>query len=344
MRETPDGPGRNRGRGRGRSRERDRYRERIRRGVKSTEEIREGAEKLDIAPEEVSIGDVPAGWDEHRENASEGDDWLEDEPEDDEEDADEATEAGYEETSQDDGPLALADLLGSRPPRVHVRLVRCASGELRVEPCVEGRDEATRAALRDACQKLEYCFTAPAHQKKLNHEDWARLLGESPASLLSRFLLLQRLAIGSGQVAEGQKAAKDVGASHYEARYALLPDGTPFSLGLLLYGAESAGRTLMLTDLPAAARLLLIGRALRSEQEGGDALSDFEFGKLLCEAARTLGLGTLSRPTDRQVSTLRNTFLKRMGLAHLFPKRNARQEQYTAEASNCQEDSARERT
>jgi hypothetical protein len=245
-----------------------------------------------------------------------------------------------DEEQQDRRRLALADLLGSRPPVVLLRL-GLADGGVEVRTCARPASPKAREALEMLRQMVARCFADG--RSHLAADEWDQLLGLVPAPLVRRLMLLLRLAIEAGEkvrLGEETRAAftpHDVGLERFANKFAALPDGTPFGLRLLLLDRRGTEGSEHLFDrLPDAVKLLALRRALQREQQAGKAVDDYEFGGEIQKAlAELLGMEVheVDRPTEDQVRRrLRDNF-KRRGLPNVFPNQAARQVSYDRAAA-----------
>jgi hypothetical protein len=224
----------------------------------------------------------------------------------------------------------LRQLLGTQPPLALVRLL-LDGDNLRAHLLI-----APRPTLRDAVEEL-LALTENVFQRgreQLTGPEWQALLGLVPATPTVRLLLLSRIAIvGSDKVPLANTASfqpNNRGLERYAGKLALLPDGLPFSLRLLVKGSAPAQRSRdpemanhPFGALPEAVKLLALRRALAAEAAEGTARTDEDFRALLGQALSDLGLD-IPRPFWKHVEMLRSN-LTRRGLPDVFP--NARQRQ-----------------
>ena len=113
-------------------------------------------------------------------------------------------------------------------------------------------------------------------------------------------------------------------------KFAALPDGTPFSLRLLLRDQRGkrarASRVSGLLEVPDPLLLMAVRRVLLLEQNERRARGDYDIGPELRVALADLGFPLKSVPTEEEVRTLRERrFWKKLGL---FPKASIRQQGY----------------
>jgi hypothetical protein len=217
-------------------------------------------------------------------------------------------------------PTLLHRLLGSRPPRVHLQLVRRENGSIAAHPCVEGRSPGTRAALAELAALVEFVFAQG--QGVLTAAEWGTLLGEQPASAWERLILLTRLAIPPDTqvplAAAPPFAPDDRTLDRYHAKFAALPDGLPFSLRLLLADGRGArakrDADAAFLALPEAVLLLGLRRTLAAEEREGQHWDDAGIGPPLRAALAELGVTLPMAPSARAVQRLR----ERWG-AEVFP-------------------------
>jgi hypothetical protein len=303
-------------RGGDRNREQQRLRGRLR-----TEQMREGQDELDLPDSQLpqagrTVNAHEPGWDDDRD----GDALLI-------EDDEVATEdlAG-EESGANPMPVrvALADLLGARPPVVHLRISE-ERGQIRVRVCARPWTETAAAALEELADFLQSVFETG--RPRFSNEEWHDLLYGPTVPLGQRLLLLSRLAVAADMPIESAKVPfipHDRGLERYQSKIAALPDGLPFSLRLLLLdrrGKRNRRRDPFL-DLPDALLLLAVRRALALERQAARVHSDYEFGPLLRKALAELGVALASAPSEEQVRTLRERRAwQRLGL---FPNARSR--------------------
>jgi hypothetical protein len=288
-----------------RRREGERKRDQKRlRGRLRTEVMREGQDELDL-PETrmpqagLGVDAHEPGWEDDRDGDSllvERDDVAPDDLSDDE------LEASPQQTR-----VALTDLLGARPPVVHLRIAE-DSGQVRVLVCSRPWTETAAAALEELADFLQSVFTTG--RTRFSTEEWHDLLHGGAAPLGKRLLLLSQLAVAADMLIESAQVPfipHDRGLERYQSKIAALPDGLPFSLRLLLLdrrGKRERRRDPFL-DLPDALLLLAVRRALVLERQAGCVHSDYQLGPLLRKALVELGVSLAAAPTEEQVRTLR---------------------------------------
>ena len=256
------------------------------------------------------------------------------------------------------GP-SLADLLGSRPPIVLVR-IRMDGDRVRARTELPPPTPAAAESLAELRAFHAHLFQqgrdtfAPA--------DWDRLVGAVPAPPAERLVLLARLAVGGNTAVEltyheqhstdpvmpwaetwiGATGADDPGAiryrfkpndrgqERYAKKFAALPDGTPFSIRLLLLDAR--GRRPAdphpFDLLPMAVKLQALRRILDAEQRAGQAFDYDRFRAEFQTALDDLGIA-IDRPTWKHVKNLLEN-LATNGLGEAFPPKEERQRRYDA--------------
>jgi hypothetical protein len=263
--------------------------------------------------------------------------------------------------ADDTRSLTLADLLGSRPPVVLFR-VDAADERVTVRPTTLPVSRRVLQGLELLGRLVEVSFEEG--RAKFKAEEWDQLLGRVHASPKRRLLLLLRLAIKPGdpiRFAEEQGGGytpTDLTLERFANKFAALPDGTPFSLRLLLLdergrksgendvealfdvtdNAGTVSRTesyanTVLNALPDALKLLVLRRALALEEETGKADDDAEFCRYVQKAFKEVIGAKVKMPDQRQVQRLRSDWLKRNGLGHHFPNRRERQRKYDEKAA-----------
>jgi hypothetical protein len=263
--------------------------------------------------------------------------------------------------SEDDGAdgLSLAELLGSRPPVVLVRLVLdgeriCARTEF--EPPTEEAAES----LRELRAFLAHLFQRG--REALDAAEWAKLVGSTPAPLAERLLLLSRLAVGGSTAVAFHYAERhsddpvarwteswveadtadpcrftphDRGHERYANKFAALPDGTPFSIRLLLLDARGRPDPHPFKHLPMAVKLQALRSILAEEEKLGQTYDYERFREEFQQALDRLGVA-VDRPTWNHIKNLFET-LARSGLGDLFPDKEERQRRYDARRQSGEE-------
>lgn len=320
--------------------------------IQTTMQRRAGVEELGTWQDRIALPGLPLrSGDLGHDEEADGDQLLDDGDESDcGETAGEHLFPNAETEDEPESPrqLALADLLGSRPPVVLLRL-SLENGELMVRPCARPTS-TTRQGLEVVRNLVLRCFVEG--RPDLDEDEWEQLLGTgtNPAPLILRLTLLLRLAITGGdkvRLGEQEKATyrpKDIGLEGFANKFVALPDGTPFSLRLLLLDKRGRQRGEDVFDrLPDAIKLLALRRALRSEEQTRVAVSDLEFCGTIQQAIEELLGMEIPRPAEEPVRRqLRDNF-KRKRLGNLFPNRDDRQRAYnqrTPAASGPCEDPA----
>jgi hypothetical protein len=230
--------------------------------------------------------------------------------------------------------LALEDLLGSRPPAV---LLRIGDGDpVTVRVCAAPASPAEAEALELLRQFVVRRFTDG--RPHFTEDEWDQLLGHADAPLTRRLTLLLRLAVkanekvGLGGPDEGGGAAftpHDVGLERFANKFAALPDGTPFSIRLLLLDERGRpGGDTFFDRLPDAVRLLALRRALGRERATGVAVSDNEIRAEIQQALEELLGAEVPKPTVNQVRRQLRDHFRRNRLGDLFPNQTSRQQKY----------------
>jgi hypothetical protein len=249
-----------------------------------------------------------------------------------ESDTDDTPEVADEEVTPPPA-ITLRRLLGTQPPLALVRL-HVNDDHVRAALLIAPRP-ALRDALDELCALTEDVFRRGREQ--LTEPEWRSLLGLDPIPMTLRLLLLSRIAIvGSEKVRLNSEVTfqpNNHGLERYAGKLALLPDGVPFSLRLLLKGATPVQRSRdpdmaahPFGALPEAVKLLALRRALALEAADGTARTDEDFRALLGRALTELGLDQ-PRPFWKHVEMLRSN-LTRRGLPDVFPNSRQRQRQY----------------
>jgi hypothetical protein len=241
------------------------------------------------------------------------------------------------EASEEGRPWVRQVLLRSRAPVVVVRL-RDAGEVAEPYPTFVPRSTTARQMLDHLCDFLRDRFGTAGREAIPDSTEWGMLLGRRPSRPTERLSLLARLAV-TGQhkydrTGGGNSRGSDLGLNHYLYKFAALPDGTAFSVRLLLAGGKSGakGSAGVLTAptfdrLPVGIRLLALAAAMRREREElreRSVRDDEGFRVLLRDEAARL-LGGVPLPAI-PVSGLRRfrEWLKKNGLGHLFPKTSDR--------------------
>jgi hypothetical protein len=300
--------------------------------VQLTERRREGSDALDTNSDTALLaGALPVDVNQGTLDEADGDDLLDDGDE---------TAAGEpgseffvaeEAEEEPDSPrrFTSADLIGSRPPRVLFRLNK-EGDDIAVRRCA-APTPATAAALEMMQEFLRRCFQ---NRASLTETEWAELLGDKPSSLTCRLLLLLRLAIKANdkvslEVPGASFTPRDIGLERFATKFVALPDGTPFSLRLLLLDQRGRERSDHFFDqVPDAVKLLALRRALQVERAEGAAVSDNEFRDKMQQALEGLLGASVPKPTEDQIRRrLRDNFARK-GLRDVFPNQKVRQRDY----------------
>src|SRR5262249_4310520 len=146
---------------------------------------------------------------------------------------------------------------------------------------------------------------------EFTEEEWAGLLWGKDTTPAQRLALLCRLAVPADTrvaTARGPFTPHDRSLKRVHAKVAALPDGTPFSLPLLLRDqrGKRGGRSRSgFLELPDALLLLAVRTALAVEAAERCARSDYEIGPLLRKVLAEMGVALKSAPTEEEVRTLR---------------------------------------
>jgi hypothetical protein len=232
----------------------------------------------------------------------------------------------------------LRAVIGSRSPVILIRLIR--EGEQVKAELMPSQRRAEHESLEELRLFVESRFAAGP---VCLGEDWPRLL-DSRASVTERLQWLTRLAIRGSDVVEVPRqlhfAPNDRGLERYSGKFAVLPDGMPFSLRLLLedgQGKSKADPTAAVAGfnrLPYAIQLQALRAALADEARTGKAESDKKFAARLLGALTKMGIRLDLRETllVKHVTDLRRK-LEYHGLGHLFLNRLQRQRCYDAETA-----------
>lgn len=289
---------------------------------------REGSDELEVERTfELSFATgTDAGDNPRSEDEREGDDLLDDE----------SPTVAFGDESDINQSWTRRRLLGSRPAVVIVRLI--ADGDHAVPKLlIEPRTDSSRRMLGNLCDFLRDRF-GPAGREAFTFDEWEALLGTRAVSPTERLVLLSRLSVaGNHGFAHdsGTATPSDLGLEHYSRKFAALPDGTAFSIGLLLAGGKTGQKRRADSQadhpfdrLAIGVRLLALARALRAEAADGWIRKDIDFRVLLRNEAATLLGTTMPALPERSVSRLRE-LLKRHGLERLFPNAPARKRAFS---------------
>jgi hypothetical protein len=189
-------------------------------------------------------------------------------------------------------------------------------------------------------------------------DDWARLIGTRAASPAQRLVLLSRLAVAGNasvefgyhekhgtdpmapwvetwigeartereQTTDYRFTPNDRGQERYVSKFAALPDGTPFSIRLLLLDKRGRPDNHPFKRLPLAVKLQALRSVLDREQQHGQVFGYERFREELQRALDELGIA-IDRPTWAHVKNLFET-LARAGLGKIFPDGKERQRRY----------------
>jgi hypothetical protein len=221
----------------------------------------------------------------------------------------------------------LLSTLGSRRPVVCVRLLsRDSDGTVNAEVQLERHTDGARRVV----ETVQRIFRAGA--SRLTQQEWDALFRTAPVEGPdNRWLLLLRLAERQHQDENGLKDG-----------FVALPDGTAFSLRLLLpesrggakkasdlpKGAANGG--VPFTQLPDVAKMLLLQEALREERRQGMFRTDKDFAVLVAETAARLGWPRIE-VNEGNLSGLREK-LGNNGGEDIFPNKKGRRERHAKAA------------
>lgn len=295
------------------------------RGQKRTRDMRIGLDDLDVSEAfDEMPGPEPASQDLGAEDDADGDLMLVDGDDPDADDAVLSVESEEETPAAAPGDTRLEELLGARRPVVVLRLQRVGD-DLQAQPTLEPRTEAAEQALQALCRFVEGVFRTG--RSRLSEDQWDQLLGARPATWGQRLLALAALRVSPSDSEVGNYSSR-VG------KFAALPDGTPFHLGLLLRdgrgkkGSPRPDDRITFEDLPRARQLQLVRQILRDEARGTipkaqhKALSDADVFQQVLFRLEEDGL-QLAVPPDAEWKDKMSRFrenLKKDGLGHIFPK------------------------
>jgi hypothetical protein len=254
------------------------------------------------------------------------------------------------------GPEATAaveesQLIGARQAKIVIRL-SWDGANLIVDPVAMPRSGSHAAAVMMLCLFVQQCFARGL--EKLNPAERRLLLEGGDDSIGRRLCLLGRLAViaeekvalplDNGGTAK-RRIGSDIGLERFAYKFAALPDGTPFSLRLLLQdnrgknkGAEPAAAN-PLDPLPLSIKLLALRRVFALERQQGSAYSDFDFCPEYQKALEQLIETPIDMPDRSHVRRFRELLVRRHA-GHLFPNAKERDKQYQEEKANKKEDTA----
>jgi hypothetical protein len=302
-----------------------------------TEQMREGHDELDLPREHLpGAGVLLPGTDLGPDDEGE-DDLL---PED--ADGEVAGLALDDEAPGQASRVTLADLLGSRPPVVHLRLSE-HNGSVEATVCVRAWSPGVAETLEELRELLLYLFAVRSPQ--FNQEEWDALLWGKNATPGRRLLLLSRLAVTADTLIEPAHIPfrpHDRSLKRYHGKIAALPDGMPFSMRLLLLDLRGRRHSLLtqapasgLLDLPDAVLLLALRRVFAAEAKEKQAHGDYQLGPVLRKVLAEMGIRLSARPSEEEVRTLRERRnWKKLGL---FLNARRRGQQYGAQPAADEE-------
>jgi hypothetical protein len=254
--------------------------------------------------------------------------------------------------------LHLRDLIGSRPPLVLLQLEEAEDGSIRACPLV-GERPGNAEVLKVVRGLVESRFRAG--QELLSAEEWGRLLGRIPAGAAERSDLLARLAVtggasftlpSDGKTPETNQTPNNIGLDRFTGLFAALPDGTPFSIRLLLKGLTRRGRFNVKDDdlkdhpfgrLSHEQRLRAVLQALQIEEreiaeqaaKGApiQAWTNDQLRDYLPQSVKELFGLDMPVPTSTHLKNLKDALI-RHGRAGAFPNQRARQKRYVEKYGN----------
>ena len=236
---------------------------------------------------------------------------------------------------QEDDGVTLPQLLRSRRAIVPFHLSENA-GRIDVAVVSSPRTGKVREAYEELAGFLRTVFMEKPPE--FSAEEWHALLWGAGVTPAQRLILLVRLAIAADtRITDATVpfTPNDRSLKRFQAKFAALPDGTPFSLRLLLRDQRGKrtrrkGRTSGLLVVPDPLLLIAVRKVLEIEAEQKKARTDYEIGPLLHRSLAEMGVGLTSVPSEEEVRTLRERRAWR-ALA-LFPKAAARQRSYSEPA------------
>lgn len=261
-------------------------------------------------------------------------------------DADAVVDAGPDEDElpdDDEGTLGMSfsDIASGSSRVVLMRLRRTHTGAEAV-PCMETRSAKTREALVELQGFIDSVFAQKP--ESVSKEDWEWLLrpdtfdrntSEETARTL---LLLTRIGIAVSQHFAVRDAysttVKNHDARRLRSKFAALPCGTPFNLGLLIRDGRRRGRRggsasnselLGLCKVPDGLMLPCLRLILEEERKLGKAKSDHELTGVFGQRLEALGIA-ISEIDESDVGHLR-TRLQHGGV--VFPNKRERQRWYS---------------
>jgi hypothetical protein len=173
------------------------------------------------------------------------------------------------------GRLSIREVFGSRPPVVlaHVSIEPDSKVKICIHLTVSASKNVALEWLR--CFLIDRFEFAQAH---LPAAEWNEITGQTAATPVRRLLLLNRLAVTGEHEFPGadkyQVKVSELGLERYRYKLASLPDGLPFSIGLLVAGGAAGNKGQDDNEekhpfqrLPMALRLLAWRQTLHREQD-----------------------------------------------------------------------------
>ena len=280
-----------------------------------TQEVREGLDDLDrrdrlgytAGPEQFNDD---LGWDDI--DDADGDLMVDESDEPDSHDPQWIGDEEQDVAPPEDGRLpTLEDVIGSRNPAVLIRLDRLNAN------MVVGQIVRTSAEVTEALNWIRLVAQNAFNQGRQRFDDveWEQLLGSQPASPQRRLALLARLHVDRAVQA---RIAQDHSLPRYD-KFAVLPDGTAFSIQLLFRdrrgrpartGTESGEHGF--DQLPEAIKfdvyrsVLDDERAGRLRDEKGKALQDADVFREMVKRLQEDSLLEDPPHPGRWAGTLRN--------------------------------------
>jgi hypothetical protein len=228
---------------------------------------------------------------------------------------------------------AWESILASRKPVVAVQINgRKVDGTLDVEILADDRTGPRGQMLTRLQEILEDLFVAATKAKKLTDDEWAQLFAVEAPDPDCRWQLLLRLGREETDT-PGKEETDDPGKVRNQ--FVALPDGTSFSMRLLLLDRRGRARAAAATEeedgtvafarLPDVVRLNALQRAMDVEaQQPQVCPTDASFAPLLTEELRKLDI-RVGQLTDDDVSGFREK-LNKTGAKGLFPNSRGRQQ------------------